>query len=59
VDGVDCLWVAHFDPSAPTGIPGEFEHPRFLDAIERAASACNKHNKALGRRAPDAATGLQ
>ena len=28
VNGVDCLWVGHFDLSASLGIPGQFEHPR-------------------------------
>ena len=27
IDGVDCLWVGHFDLSVSLGIPGEFEHP--------------------------------
>lgn len=58
VDGVDCLWVGHFDLSASLGIPGEFQHPRFLDAIDRTVAACRKHNKALGRLVPDAATGV-
>lgn len=57
-DGVDCLWVGHFDLSASLGIPGEFEHPDFLDAIARVEKACRKHGKALGRLVPDVATGL-
>ena len=58
VDGVDCLWVGHFDLSASLGIPGEFEHPRFLDAIDRVAAACARRGKALGRLVPDSATGI-
>ena len=58
VDGVDCLWVGHFDLSASLGIPGQFEHPAFLDAIDRIAAACRRHGKALGRLVPDAATGV-
>ena len=34
IDGVDCLWVGHFDLSAPGGFPGQFEHKDFLDAID-------------------------
>ena len=34
MDGVDCLWVGHFDLSASLGIPGQFEHKDFLDAID-------------------------
>jgi 2-keto-3-deoxy-L-rhamnonate aldolase RhmA len=57
IDGVDCLWVGHFDLSCSLGIPGEFQNPIFLDAIERTAAACAKHGKALGRLVPDVATG--
>ena len=56
VDGVDCLWVGHFDLSCSLGIPGEFTHPKFLDAIDRVAAACRAHGKALGRLVPDVAT---
>jgi 2-keto-3-deoxy-L-rhamnonate aldolase RhmA len=58
VEGVDCLWVGHFDLSAALGIPGRFEHPRFLEAIERVARACREHGKACGRLVPDVATGI-
>lgn len=58
VDGVDCLWVGHFDLSASLGIPGEFEHPKFLAAIERVVAACRQHGKACGRLVPDVATGI-
>jgi 2-keto-3-deoxy-L-rhamnonate aldolase RhmA len=58
VEGVDCLWVGHFDLSAALGIPGRFEHPKFLDAIERVARACREHGKACGRLVPDVATGI-
>ena len=59
VEGVDCLWVGHFDLSASLGVPGLFDHPRFLKAIDDVAAACRKHNKALGRLVPDAATGVE
>ena len=58
VDGVDCLWVGHFDLSCSLGIPGQFTHPTFLDAIATVAKACRKNGKALGRLVPDVATGL-
>ena len=29
IDGVDCLWVGHFDLSVSLGIPGEFDHKDF------------------------------
>ena len=27
LDGVDCLWVGHFDLSCSLGVPGQFDHP--------------------------------
>jgi 2-keto-3-deoxy-L-rhamnonate aldolase RhmA len=59
VDGVDCLWVGHFDLSVSLGIPGEFANPKFTGAIDRVVAACRKHNKALGRLVPDVQTGIQ
>jgi 2-keto-3-deoxy-L-rhamnonate aldolase RhmA len=58
VDGVDCLWIGHFDLSASLGIPGQFTHPDFLAAVDRVVAACRKHGKALGRLVPDAASGI-
>lgn len=57
MEGVDCLWVGHFDLSASLGIPGQFEHKDFLDAIDTVVHACRKHGKATGRLVPDVATG--
>ena len=57
LDGVDCLWVGHFDLSCSLGIPGQFEHKDFLDAIDTVVRACRKHGKATGRLVPDVATG--
>jgi 2-keto-3-deoxy-L-rhamnonate aldolase RhmA len=58
IDGVDALWVGHFDLSVSLGVPGEFEHPRFRDAIERTIAATRKHNKALGRLVPTVEQGI-
>ena len=59
IDGVDCLWVGHFDLSASLGIPGDFDHPKFKAAIERTAAATQKHGKALGRLVPTVEQGVQ
>lgn len=59
LDGIDCLWVGHFDLSASLGVPGEFDHKKFRDAIERVTAATRKHGKALGRLVPNVATGLE
>jgi 2-keto-3-deoxy-L-rhamnonate aldolase RhmA len=57
LDGVDCLWVGHFDLSVSLGIPGEFTHPAFTGAMERIVAAAKKHNKSLGRLVPNAQQG--
>ncbi len=48
VEGIDVLWVGHFDLSTSLGIPGEFDHPRFLEAVARVSQACRDHNKIGG-----------
>ncbi|HEX2528316.1 MAG TPA: aldolase/citrate lyase family protein [Geminicoccus sp.] len=58
-DGIDCLWVGHFDLSCSLGEPGQFQSKTFLDAIETVAQACRKHGKRLGRLVPDVATGVE
>jgi 2-dehydro-3-deoxyglucarate aldolase/4-hydroxy-2-oxoheptanedioate aldolase len=58
LDGVDCLWIGHFDLSWSLGIPGEFEHPRFVAAVAAITKAAHKHGKSLGRLVPDVASGL-
>src|SRR5580704_1244812 len=42
IEGVDALWVGHFDLSVSLGIPGEFDHPDFTKAIDRVVAACAK-----------------
>jgi 2-keto-3-deoxy-L-rhamnonate aldolase RhmA len=56
--GVDCLWVGHFDLSASLGIPGQFDHRDFTDAIATVTGAARKHGKALGRLVPTVADGV-
>ena len=34
VPGVDVLWVGHYDLTASLGIPGDFENPTYLGALE-------------------------
>jgi 2-keto-3-deoxy-L-rhamnonate aldolase RhmA len=59
IDGVDALWVGHFDLSVSLGIPGQFDHPDFKKAIQRTIAACRKHNKALGRLVPTVEQGIE
>lgn len=49
LNGVDCLWIGHFDLSLSLGIPGEFDNPAFTSAVEAVVTAAKKHNKSLGR----------
>lgn len=46
--GIDVLWVGHNDLTNSLGIPGQFEHPRYRDAVERVLAACAAHDKSPG-----------
>jgi 2-dehydro-3-deoxyglucarate aldolase/4-hydroxy-2-oxoheptanedioate aldolase len=59
VPGVDVLWLGHFDMSNFLGIPGQFSHPLFQDAIRRIVGAAKKHGKAAGYMAANAALGKE
>ena len=39
VPGVDVLWLGHFDLTNFLGIPAQFDHPKYIDAIERLVTA--------------------
>lgn len=59
VEGVDCLWVGHFDLSVSMGIPGEFANPRFAAALSQIHAAARRHGKGLGRLVGDTAGGVE
>ncbi len=46
--GVDVLWVGHFDLSHSLGIAGQFDHPRFLDAVKLVIRTATRHGLACG-----------
>jgi 2-dehydro-3-deoxyglucarate aldolase/4-hydroxy-2-oxoheptanedioate aldolase len=46
VEGVDALWIGQFDLTTSLGIPGQFDHPKFLDATKRVLDACRRHGTA-------------
>ena len=48
IDGVDCLWVGHFDLTNFLGIPGDFTSKIYLDAINKILVAAKANNKSLG-----------
>ncbi len=58
LEGVDCLWVGHFDLSCSLGIPGEFDHPKFTAAIDKVVEAGRKTGTSLGRLVPDVDSGI-
>ncbi|HJV49233.1 MAG TPA: aldolase/citrate lyase family protein [Geothrix sp.] len=42
VPGVDAVFVGPYDLSASLGIPEQFQHPRFLDAVADIARTCRE-----------------
>lgn len=57
VEGIDVLWIGQFDLSNSLGIPGQFSHPQFVDAVARVLAACQRHNKIPGFMVGDVAWG--
>jgi 2-dehydro-3-deoxyglucarate aldolase/4-hydroxy-2-oxoheptanedioate aldolase len=57
IDGIDVLWIGHFDLTNSLGIPGQFDHPRFQESLATVLAACRKHNKIPGFMAGDVASG--
>ena len=55
VEGIDCLWLGHFDLTNFLGIPGEFDNPVYIAAVKRIVAAGRRNGKALGFMAADAA----
>ena len=43
--GVDVLWVGHFDLTQSMGIPAQFAHPRFHEALQQVVAAANRHGR--------------
>ena len=52
--GIDVLWLGHFDLTNFLGIPGEFESPTYLQAMQTIVAAARRHGKGLGFMAADA-----
>jgi 2-keto-3-deoxy-L-rhamnonate aldolase RhmA len=59
VPGVDCLWIGHFDLSASMGIPGEFDNPRYTQAVSRIIDAAQANKLSLGHLVPTVAEGVR
>lgn len=56
VEGVDSMVVAGFDLSTDLGVPGQFDHPDYLAAVERIEAAAFAAGLPLGANAFDKAT---
>ena len=59
VDGIDILWIGQFDLSNFLGIPGQFTHPTFLDAVKRVTEACQRNGKTAAFMVPSVEEGLE
>ena len=46
--GADVLFVGPADLSHSLGVPGQFDAPVYLEAIDRVVAACRAHGKAAG-----------
>ena len=53
VDGVDVVWLGHFDLTNFMGIAAQFQHPDYLAAVDKLVAAAKRHGKAAGMMASD------
>jgi len=48
VEGVDVAWIGQADMTVSLGIPGQYDHPKFLKALDKIINACEKYGVAPG-----------
>ena len=48
IDGIDVLWLGHFDLTSSMGIAGQLDHPDYLAAIACIITAAKAHGKMAG-----------
>ncbi len=48
IDGVDCLWVGHFDLTNFLGIPGQFGSDIYINSIKKVVAAAKLNKTSLG-----------
>lgn len=53
-DGIDILFVGPMDLTVNLGIPMQYDHPKYLEAIQKVVRACQKYDKVPGIYAFDA-----
>ena len=52
--GIDVAWMGHYDLTVSMGIPAQFDHPRFLDAMGKLVEGCRRHGVTAGFLPPSA-----
>ena len=53
VEGVDVVWLGHFDLTNFMGIPAQFDNSKFHAAVDKLVAACKKFGKTPGFLAGD------
>ena len=53
VEGIDVLWLGHFDLTSSMGVPGQTDHPEYLAAVSRIVAAATQYGKCAGYMAVD------
>jgi len=48
VPGIDVVLIGPVDLSITLGVPGDFQHPKMVDAMEKIRDSCLKHGVAPG-----------
>jgi 2-dehydro-3-deoxyglucarate aldolase/4-hydroxy-2-oxoheptanedioate aldolase len=48
VPNIDAVMIGPADLSISLGVPGQFDHPKLVEAIELIRDACNRHGIAPG-----------
>jgi 2-keto-3-deoxy-L-rhamnonate aldolase RhmA len=49
VPGVDVVWLGQFDLSLGLGVPGRFDHPAYVEAVERLLAVCRAQGTPVGQ----------
>jgi 2-keto-3-deoxy-L-rhamnonate aldolase RhmA len=49
VPGVDVVWLGQFDLSLGLGVPGQFDHPVYVHAVDRLLAVCRAAGKPVGQ----------
>jgi 2-keto-3-deoxy-L-rhamnonate aldolase RhmA len=58
VPGVDVAWMGHYDLTVSMGIPAQFDHPRFLEAMDKLIAVCRRRGVAPGFLPPTPAAAV-